>query len=102
MKKSIWLASILSVIAVNALGDDEARRNAEKIIEIKDGSTLYVFRDGKMAMQDQNGRAGRMEPGQVMETKDGGKITMVGNEIARLDSMLKHGHQGAWSREARK
>lgn len=101
MKKTILIAGILAMLGSNAFGDDQARRNAEKVIELKDGSTLYIFKDKKMAMQDKNGRTTRMEPGHVMETKDGDKIIMIGNEVARLDFLIKHGHQGAWSREPR-
>ena len=55
---------------------------------MKDGSTVYVFDSGKMAMESKYGRAVRMDPGMVMETKDGQKITMVGDEVARLSSLL--------------
>ena len=60
----------------------------EKLIQLTDGSTVYVFADGKMAMENQYGRAVYMEPGHVMQTRDGKKIAMNGNEVARLDSLI--------------
>ena len=38
-------------------------------------------------MEDKLGRAKRMEPGQVMETKDGQKVIMIGDEVMRVDSL---------------
>ncbi|WP_246128901.1 CopK family periplasmic copper-binding protein [Zoogloea oleivorans] len=51
----------------------------------------YIFKDGKMAMEDKYGRATRMKKETVMETKDGRKIIMHGDEVMRLDSLLRHG-----------
>lgn len=59
--------------------------NVEKSFPLKDGSTVYIFKDGKMAMEDKLGRTVPMKPGHVMQTKDGQSILMVGNELARLD-----------------
>ena len=64
---------------------------AKEVIELKDGSTVYIFKDGKMAMEDKYGRATRMKKETVMETKDGRKIIMHGDEVMRLDSLLRHG-----------
>ena len=47
-------------------------------------------KDGKMGMEDKMGRAVRMKHGEVMETKDGQKIMMHGDEVMRLDSILRH------------
>ena len=41
-----------------------------------------------MAMEDKLGRTVGMKPGQIMETKDGQKIIMHGNEIMRLENIL--------------
>lgn len=51
----------------------------EKAIPLKDGSTVHVFKDGKMGMEDKMGKAVRMKQGEVMETKDGQKIMMHGD-----------------------
>ena len=53
---------------------------------LKDGNTLYVYKDGKMAMEDKNGKSVFMKEGTPMETKDGKKIMMKGNELWRVDS----------------
>lgn len=60
----------------------------EKSYDLKDGSTLHVFKDGKMAMEDRFGRPFPMDLGHQMETVDGQKISMQGNEVWRLDSLL--------------
>ena len=65
-----------------------ASGEAEKSIQLKDGSTLHIFADGKMAMESKFGRATSMEAGHVMDTKDGKNLNMNGNEAARLDQLL--------------
>ncbi len=60
----------------------------EKSIALKDGSTVHVFPNGKMAMESRYGKVAWMEDGQVMETVNGEKIIMKGNETARLDAVL--------------
>ena len=42
-----------------------------------------------MGMEDQFGRATYMEPGHVMETKDGNTIVMNGNEVGRVEQVQK-------------
>ena len=82
---------MLAIVALSSLGVTAYAVDAsqvEKSIELKDGSTVYIFKDGKMGMEDKYGRATYMESGHVMETKDGQKITMVGDEVARLSSLL--------------
>ena len=54
-------------------------------IELKDGATVFIFKDGKMGMEDAKGRTVGMKAGLVMETKDGQRIVMFGNELARID-----------------
>jgi hypothetical protein len=93
VKKNILTAVILSGLLSTAFAGDQARKEAEKVIEMKDGSTLYIFKDKKMSMEDKNGRATRMKPGHVMETKDGQQLMMVGDEVARLDWLLNEGHR---------
>lgn len=53
-------------------------------IELLDGSTVYLFENGKMGMEDRYGRPTRMQPGASMQTKDGRVITMTGDETARV------------------
>ena len=70
-----------------AMAADKA--NVDKSIPLKDGSTVYIFKDGKMAMEDKLGRTVPMKPGHVMQTKDGQSILMLGNELARLEWIRK-------------
>jgi len=76
-------AKLLSPTPIQA---DSAQ--VETFIELKDGSTIYIFKDGKMGMVNKFGRATYMASGHVMETKDGEKIIMNGNEIWRVEQLL--------------
>ena len=50
MLKEMLVVVALSVIATtSAFASDEARAAAREVIELKDGSTVYIFKDGKMA-----------------------------------------------------
>lgn len=94
MLKKILVVAIMSAVSITAFASDEARAAAKQVIELKDGSTLYIFKDGKMGMEDKVGRATRMKKDTVMETKDGQKIIMHGDEVMRLDGLLQKNHQG--------
>lgn len=85
MFKKILLAAAISTISVSAIALESA--DVQKVVELKDGSTVYIFKDGKMAMENKYGHIERMAPGHVMETKDGQKITMQGDEVARLQTI---------------
>lgn len=74
--------------------DGYGANTVEKSYVLKDGSTVHVFRDGKMAMEDKFGRAFSMDQGHQMETRDGQKISMQGNEVWRLDSLLNYNYRG--------
>lgn len=91
MKKMLMVAA-LTMVGASAYAVDASQ--VEKSIELKDGSTVYIFKDGKMGMEDKYGRATYMESGHVMETKDGKKIIMNGNEIWRVDELLHKYHRG--------
>ena len=91
------LKKMLAILALSSLGVSAYAVDAsqvQKSIELKDGSTVYIFKDGKMAMEDKLGRAVRMKKDTVMETKDGQKIIMHGDEVMRLDNLLHEGHRG--------
>ncbi|SBT09247.1 Copper resistance protein K [Candidatus Accumulibacter aalborgensis] len=94
MLKKLLMVVAMSAVAASAFASDAARDQAEKVIELKDGSTVYLFKGGKMAMEDKSGRAKRMDQDVVMETKDGQKIIMHGDEVSRLDSLLKQDTRG--------
>lgn len=94
MLKKLLMVVATSALASAAFANDAAQAQAKQVIDLKDGTTLYIFKDGKMAMEDQFGRVMRMKKDTVMETKDGQKIIMHGDEVARLDSLLRQGHEG--------
>lgn len=98
MKMNILIAAILSGLLSTAFASDEARSAAEKVVGMKDGSTLYIFKDGKMAMENKYGRAVAMKEGQVMQTKDGQEIIMIGNQVALLERLINRGHRGGGGR----
>ena len=58
-------------------------------VPLKDGSTLLIFKDGKMSMRDTRGRVHSMKEGVPMETKDGQVIVMRGNEVWRKTTAEK-------------
>ncbi len=84
----------LSVFAVPSFANDAATADAQKLYRLKDGGTLYVFKDGKMAQEDRYGRAVYLKKGQAVETVDGQTLTATSNEVARLNDLLIEGHQG--------
>lgn len=83
LMKNVLITVALSALAASAFAVDAGL--VEKSIPLKDGTTVYLFKDGKMGMEDKLGRTVRMKQGHVMETKDGQKIIMIGDEVARLD-----------------
>ena len=84
MLKKIAVAAAVGLFALSANAADSDK--PEKSIVLKDGSTVHMYKDGKMAMESKHGRPQHMKEGQVMEAKDGQKIMMKGNEIWRLES----------------
>jgi len=57
-----------------------------RTVPLQDGTSVHIFHDRKMAMEDKFGRTVPMPEGQAMVARDGQVIRMVGNETARLDS----------------
>lgn len=94
MLKNILMVVAMGAVIAPVFADDVARAAAKQTIEMKDGSTVFIFKDGKMSMQDKLGRTTRMKKGVVMETKDGRKIMMQGDEVMRLESLSREGHEG--------
>ncbi len=91
MLKRLLAVVAMSVFTASAFAVDLSQ--VAKSFPLKDGSTVYVYKDGKMGMEDKMGRATYMNPNHVMETKDGKKIIMIGNEIWRVDEMLHGEHK---------
>lgn len=63
--------------------------NIARTVPLQDGTSVYIFQDGKMAMEDKFGRSVSMTEGQAMVTRDGQLIRMAGNETARLDCIRR-------------
>lgn len=82
----VTAASVMAMAAMSAFAIDLSQ--VEKSFPLKDGSTVYAFKGGKMGMEDKFGRAARMEPGVVMETKDGQRLVMIGDEVMQVNSLL--------------
>lgn len=87
MFKKLAITALILAATTAAFAVDMS--TVEKSIPLKDGSTVYIFKDGKMAMEDKVGRVVPMKAGQVMQTQDGQSILMIGNELARLDWIKK-------------
>ena len=91
MLKILSTIAAISLVSMSALAVDMT--NVQTAIPLKDGSTLYIFKDGKMGMEDKLGRPQSMKQGQLMETKDGKKIIMTGNEVWRVEELVHAGHR---------
>lgn len=92
MFKKILIVGALSAFSVLAVADEtDARNEATRTIPLQDGSIVYVFKSGKMAVENKMGRAVSTKPGTILKAADGTDITMVGNEVAHLDSLLRQG-----------
>lgn len=90
---------VLSILAVSAIALSTPARavhavseSAKQVVPLTDGATLYVFADGKMAREDRLGRATRMRIGDAVEAKDGQKITVNSDEVARLYTLQRRDH----------
>ena len=86
MFTKLLVAVATSTIALSAFAADA--NQVEKSVPLKDGSTVHVFADGKMAMENRFGRTEHMQPGAAMQAKDGKTVSMTGNETARLDALI--------------
>jgi len=96
MRNGILLAVVLSAVAVSAIADEgHARRAAERTIPLQDGSIVYVFDGGNMGLENKYGIARYTKPGTMLKAQDGTEFAMVGNEVARLDALLKEGMQSS-------
>ena len=84
------LAPALSAFAVN-------QSDVEKSVQLKDGSTVHQFKDGKMAMESKLGSVYRMKEGEPMQAADGSTILMRGDEVARLSTAIQS-HYGGGNR----
>ncbi|NMM12831.1 MAG: CopK family periplasmic copper-binding protein [Rhodoferax sp.] len=84
-KSIIALSLVLPALSVFALDNADIAKS----VQLKDGSTMHQFKDGKMSMEDKYGRAVRMKEGMTMETIDGKSVTMNGDEVGKLYGALQ-------------
>jgi hypothetical protein len=91
MKLKISIAA-LALVATSAFANHAALNASKEVVQLKDGGTLYVFHNGKMAKEDRYGRAQYLKANEVLETADGRRITATSNEVALLQSLLLEGH----------
>lgn len=89
MRKFSLVAALMALLSlpVFAAGPEDV----DKQYELKDGSTVFIYKDGKMAMEDKFGRPTSMKEGHKMETKDGQIIMMKGNELWRREALKPRG-----------
>lgn len=87
MLKNMLVAIPMLAVATMAFALENS--NITQSIPLRDGSTIVVFKDGKMAMQDKLGRTVRMQQGHVMVTATGERVIMIGDEVARLDTIVQ-------------
>ncbi len=90
---TLLAAAVLSTMVSTAFADNSVAGNVDKTYRLKDGGTVFVFKDGKMAVADKFDRAVRVSKGQVLETTDGQKVTVTSSESARLDFLQRQGHE---------
>ena len=91
LKKTLIVVALSAVSALSVAGESDARQAAKQVVDLQDGATLYVFQNGKMAVENKYGRAVSTQSGTAVKASDGREITVVGNEIALLDSLLNQG-----------
>lgn len=74
--------SLLYLLTLAIAGTAYAMED-ERVLPLKDGASVVIFQDGKMSMRDKFGRAHAMPEGTIMETANGQRILMKGNEFWR-------------------
>jgi hypothetical protein len=89
LTKSLVIVT-LGLLTTAAFADEStAREAAKQVIALQDGSTAYVFDNGKMAVENKVGEAIVVKPGTILKTSDGTTIAMVGDEVGRLNALLR-------------
>lgn len=90
MKTNLILivATAAALSTMPAIARDTLPQVTTQTYELRDGSTVYVFNDGKMAKEDRFGRAVPIASGEVLQLTDGRTIPAIGNEVGRLSVIL--------------
>jgi hypothetical protein len=92
MKLRLVAIAIASALSLPAFANHAAAEAANKMVQLADGGTLYIFKDGSMAREDRFGRASYLTIGSQVKAKDGTTIAVTSNEVARLDWLLSQNH----------
>jgi len=87
MLNKIMVTAALLAAGTAALAQNLA--DVARTVPLQDGTSVHIFQDRKMAMEDKLGRTVSMSDGQAMVARDGQQIRMAGNETARLDAIRK-------------
>ncbi len=88
MRKHIIAVAVLSALSLPAFAETWPVPQEWQVvqqIELKDGTFVNVYQDGKTAMENKFGQAVSMPSGHAMQAKDSHTITMVGNETLRVE-----------------
>ena len=92
MKKSLLAFGFL---ALSTLASAQAAKEPAQTFDLKDGGTVVVMKDGKMAHMDAAGKRVSMKDGTTMHGKDGAMLMMKNDAIWKQISehgTLKPGH----------
>ena len=84
MKSKIAALAFGSLITYAATAQGIDPKDYKRSIELKNGGTVYIFKDGRMAYEDRVGRPVRVKTGEVVETKSGEKLTVRSDDEGRL------------------
>jgi hypothetical protein len=87
MLKIATVVAAVSLLSLSAQASVD--HGIKESVELKDGSVVHVFQDGRMGMEDRYGREFSMPEGHAMETRDGRTVVMKGNEVARVGELLR-------------
>ena len=91
LKKTLVVIALSAVSVLAMASEADARAAAKQVIDLQDGGIVYVFDGGKMALENKYGQAVRIKPGTVFKAKDGSTVTVVNDDWAYLDTLLKQG-----------
>ena len=81
--RALVIASLAALAMSTPVIAQTQAEKPERIVQMKDGTALHIYKDGKMSMHDSRDRPMSMKAGTKMETKSGEVIMMQGNEVWR-------------------
>lgn len=85
---AVSAANLPTNSSASSAGYSWSQGNFEKVVPLKDGSTLHTYKDGKMAVENAYGDAVSVPIGQAVQAMDGTSIVVSSNEVARLTQEL--------------